>query len=59
MVIFLWIVAAVVAANALFAAFLILRFKGERKRAAEARHRSEESAHWVGITRGSSHRHLA
>jgi len=58
-VIILWIVVAVVVANALFAAFLILRFRGERKRMAEARHRSEESGHSNATPRGSSRRHLA
>jgi hypothetical protein len=59
MVVFVWVVVGVVVANALFAAFLLLRFRAEGKRAAEARHRREESAHWAGASRGESHRHLA
>jgi hypothetical protein len=58
MTILLWIGFAVVVANAFFAAFLLIRFRAEENRAAEARHRREESAHWVE-SGGSSRRHLA
>ncbi|KAA1395820.1 hypothetical protein [Aeromicrobium ginsengisoli] len=59
MVVLVWVIVGVVFVNAVFAVFLVLRFRAEGKRAADARHRREEAAHWVGTTRGSSHRHLA
>jgi hypothetical protein len=59
MVILLWVVVAIVVANALLGAFLLIRFRAEGRRAAGARHRRAETAHWVGSAGGSSHRHLA
>jgi hypothetical protein len=64
MVILLWVAIAVVAANVLFGAFLLIRYRAEGIRAAEARHRRDETAHWTASSRvsppgGSSHRHIA
>jgi uncharacterized membrane protein YsdA (DUF1294 family) len=59
MVILLWVAVAVVVANAIFGAFLVIRYRGERRRAAEARHRLPESARWrTRSAGGSSHLHL-
>jgi len=41
MAILLWVAAAIVVANALFAAFLLARFRAEQRRAAEARRLSQ------------------
>ena len=59
MVIVLWVAVAVVVANAILGAFLLIRFRKEGKRAVAARHRREESAHRFGPLSGSPHRHLA
>jgi hypothetical protein len=46
MVILMWIAVVIVAANVLFGAVLLVRYRAEAQRAAEARDRRQREPHW-------------
>ena len=44
--ILLWVAVVIVAANILFGSLLLVRFRAEEQRTADARHRGHRVPHW-------------